>query len=92
MGHTRVTPQCASVFTISSASFFGAAKATLPWLAAEVEETVALMGEDYWPYGIEPNRTTIEAFLQYAYEQGVCHRLLTPEELYPREVQTAFKI
>ena len=30
---------------------FGAVKATVPWLAAEVEETIALMGEDYWPYG-----------------------------------------
>ena len=47
---------------------------------------------DYWPYGIEPNRTTIEAFLQYCYEQGVCHRQMTPEELYPREVQSVFKI
>ena len=47
---------------------------------------------DYWPYGIEPNRTTIDAFLQYCHEQGVCHRRLQPEELYPREVQTAFRV
>ena len=49
-------------------------------------------GNNYWPYGIEPNRVTIEAFLQYCYEQGVCHRKMTPEELYPQEVQSVFKI
>lgn len=47
---------------------------------------------DYWPYGVEPNRSTLEAFLQYCYEQGVCARRLTLEELYPREVQTVFKV
>ena len=49
-------------------------------------------GRDYWPYGIEPNRVSIEAFLQYCFEQGVCHRRMTPEDLYPPEVQTEFKI
>jgi len=41
-----------------------------------------LFGRDYWPYGIEPNRSTLEAFLRYAYEQGTCHRILTPEEIF----------
>ena len=47
---------------------------------------------DIWPYGIETNRVTLEAFLQYAFEQGVCHRLLTPEALFPREVAERFKV
>jgi 4,5-dihydroxyphthalate decarboxylase len=51
-----------------------------------------LFGGDYWPYGIEGNRVTLDAFLQYAHEQGVCHRLLTPEELFPAEVASAFKV
>ena len=41
-----------------------------------------LLGADYWPYGIEPNRITIETFLRYAREQGTCHRLLKPEEIF----------
>ena len=45
-----------------------------------------------WPYGIEPSRTTIEAFLQYCDEQGVTHRKLTPEELYAPEAMTEFVI
>ena len=46
---------------------------------------------EYWPYGIEPNRVTLDAFLQFCFEQGVCHERLTPEELFPKEVQTFFK-
>jgi 4,5-dihydroxyphthalate decarboxylase len=41
-----------------------------------------LFGADYWAYGIEPNRVTIETFLRYAFEQGTCHRLLRPEEIF----------
>ncbi|NQU69868.1 MAG: PhnD/SsuA/transferrin family substrate-binding protein [Rhodospirillales bacterium] len=61
---------------------FGAAKATLPWLAAEVEETVALMGEDYWPYGVENNRIALENATRYSYEQGLSDRKLDIEELF----------
>lgn len=49
----------------------GALAVMLPWLAAEYERTVALMGHDYWPYGIEPNRTTLETVLRYLHEQGL---------------------
>jgi 4,5-dihydroxyphthalate decarboxylase len=44
------------------------------------------------PYGVEQNRTTLEAFLQYAFEQGVLHRKLTPEELFPAQVLKSFKV
>jgi 4,5-dihydroxyphthalate decarboxylase len=44
------------------------------------------------PYGVEQNRTTLEAFLQYAFEQGVLHRKLAPEELFPAQVLKSFKV
>jgi 4,5-dihydroxyphthalate decarboxylase len=69
-----------------------ASHAPLPWLDDYIVSMRALFGEDLWPYGIEPNRATLEAFLQYAFEQGVCHRKLTPEALFPREVQSAVKV
>ncbi len=64
----------------------------LPWGFALAAEARALFGEDFWPYGIEPNRLTLEAFLRFAYEQGVCHRPLTPEELFPAAVQSRYRI
>ena len=35
-----------------------------------------------YAYGIAPNRVTLEAFLDYTYEQGVCARRLPVEELF----------
>jgi 4,5-dihydroxyphthalate decarboxylase len=64
----------------------------LPWAPSEAGLARKMLGEDYWPYGIEPNRATLEAFAQYAFEQGVCHRRVALEELFPPEVQTRFKI
>lgn len=52
----------------------------------------ALFGEDFFPYGVEANRTTLEAFLQYGFEQGVCHRKVEVEELFPEEVRSEFKV
>jgi len=46
---------------------------------------------EYWPYGIAPNRATLEAFLRFCFEQGVCHRLLAPEDIFPEQVQSFFK-
>lgn len=64
----------------------------MPWGFAHAGSVRDLFGADFWPYGIEPNRPTLEAFLRFAYEQGVCHRLVTPEELFPPQVQSRFKI
>jgi 4,5-dihydroxyphthalate decarboxylase len=62
----------------------------IPWCFEHARRARDLFGSDYWPYGIEANRTTLEAFLQYAYEQGVCHRQLTPEDLFPEQVTGGF--
>lgn len=55
---------------------------SLPWIGQEVEETRALMGDNYWPYGIEPNRKTLESLFRYSYEQGLASRELKIEELF----------
>ena len=56
--------------------------APLPWLPMYAELSRELLGPDFWPYGVEPNRRTLEAFLLYAWEQGICQRQLSPEELF----------
>ncbi|MHC5146267.1 MAG: ABC transporter substrate-binding protein, partial [Planctomycetota bacterium] len=48
----------------------------------ELEETRKLMGDNFWPYGIEPNRKALEALFQYSYEQGLAAKKLTIEELF----------
>ena len=55
---------------------------TLPWLEAETQETMALMGKDFWKYGVHENMREIEALTQYAYEQGLVDRKVAVEELF----------
>ena len=70
-----------------------APRVPIPWCYAHSEEAGALFGNsDVWPYGIERNRTTLEPFLRFAHEQGVCHRLLRVEELFPASLQTTVKV
>lgn len=57
----------------------------LPWLWAEVERTRATFGADWWPYGLEANRTTLQTFLRYHHEQGLSPRIHEPEELFAPE-------
>jgi 4,5-dihydroxyphthalate decarboxylase len=64
----------------------------LPWLIEHVEEALALMGDDYWPYGVQPNVRTLETFLRYSCEQGLSKRPLTPRELFATESLEGFKI
>jgi len=60
----------------------GWAYSSLPWFAQEFEETRQLMGDNFWPYGIEANRTTLETLFRYSYEQGLSSRFLTIEEMF----------
>jgi 4,5-dihydroxyphthalate decarboxylase len=60
----------------------GWATISLPWVAQEIEETRALMGENFWPYGIKLNRKALETLFRYSYEQGLANRKVTIEELF----------
>tara|TARA_B100000405_G_scaffold291937_1_gene243064 strand:+ start:795 stop:1784 length:990 start_codon:yes stop_codon:yes gene_type:complete len=62
------------------------------WCYEGAQKARKLFGDDFFPYGIEPNRTTLEAFLQYGFEQGVCQRKVEVEELFPKEVQAEFRV
>jgi len=69
-----------------------ALKAMLPWLTAHVEDARREMGDDFWPYGLARNRTTLETFLRYHHEQGLSKRLLTVDELFAPEALEGFTI
>ncbi|MGA3127309.1 MAG: hypothetical protein ABSD13_11385 [Candidatus Korobacteraceae bacterium] len=64
-----------------------AASVPLPWVADLFERSRCLLFKngEYWPYGVDANRKTLEAFLQFGFEQGVFHRLLRPEEIFAEE-------
>ena len=70
----------------------GISHVPLPWLSDTTRAWQEAIGEDFWPYGVEPNRPTLEAFLQYAFEQGVCRRKLAAEELFAPETLASYRI
>jgi 4,5-dihydroxyphthalate decarboxylase len=55
---------------------------SLAWAMHALEEQERVLGPDPWAYGLEPNRTTLEAILAYAEEQGLTPRRLAARELF----------
>lgn len=58
----------------------------LPWTNALFEEDVQLLGDDWWPYGIAANRSTLDTFLRYHHEQGLSSRRWTVEEIFAADL------
>lgn len=58
----------------------------LPWFSHLLEEDKAVLGSDWWPYGIQANRKALEALLRYQYEQGITDRLFKIEEIFVPEL------
>lgn len=52
-----------------------------PWFSQHFAENLRTLGEDWWPYGVESNRTAVDTFLRYAHEQGLSKSLLTCEDI-----------
>ena len=65
---------------------------TLPWMVHHYNEAKALMGEDFWPYGLDANRHVIEKFAHYHHGQGLSVRQVAPEELFVRSSLDLSKI
>ena len=60
----------------------------VPWLTTYARKMRDGFGGDLFPYGIEENRPTWEQAALYAQQQGIAHRLMKPEELFPNGIMT----
>jgi 4,5-dihydroxyphthalate decarboxylase len=65
---------------------------SLPFLVEHAYQTMDLMGEDFWPYGLESNRRTLETFVRYMHEQGLIPEPMTVETLFPQSTQRTFRV
>ena len=69
-----------------------ASHAPLPWLPEYARRMQGIFGEDFFPYGIGAdeggriNRATLDAFCKFGHDQGICHRRVEVEELFPKNV------
>jgi 4,5-dihydroxyphthalate decarboxylase len=62
--------------------FSGTLRYMLPWLPDDVKEIDDVFGGDCWPYGVEPNRPTLEALVTYMVEQGLIPESIPIEKLF----------
>jgi 4,5-dihydroxyphthalate decarboxylase len=69
-----------------------ATKVTLPFVDELLRSARRLMGEDFWPYGIDANRRVLDRFLGYHHDQGLSSRRLAVEELFHASTLASFKI
>ncbi|WP_428529713.1 ABC transporter substrate-binding protein [Pseudorhodoplanes sp.] len=66
-----------------------AVKVTLPFIEERIRQAQALMGEDYWSYGVPANRHVLETFFRHHHAQGLSSKLVTPEDLFhPTTLET----
>jgi 4,5-dihydroxyphthalate decarboxylase len=54
----------------------------LPWMTADIDEIDEVFGGDAWPYGIEPNRPTLEALMTYLADQAIINRPMAIEDMF----------
>ena len=79
----------AKALALAKLSDTSATKVTLPFVEESLRGARRLMGEDFWSYGLGPNRHVLEYFLQHHHRQGLSSRLLSPEELFhPATLET----
>jgi 4,5-dihydroxyphthalate decarboxylase len=60
----------------------GALRYMLPGMAAEIDTIDDVFGGDPWPYGIEPNRPTLEALVRYLVEQSLIKAPIPVDDLF----------
>lgn len=65
---------------------------SLPFLTEHALEAQQLMGVDYWPYGLEENRTTLETFVRYMWQQGLTESAMPIESLFSPQTLSTFRI
>jgi len=55
---------------------------------SKLDQIKAMLGDDWWPYGIEANRKAVDTFLRYHFEQGLSKRRLTCEDIFVPDLFT----
>lgn len=60
----------------------------LAWLPTYGRKMRDMFGGDPFPFGIEANRPTFEQMLLYTHQQGIAHKHVKPEDLFPKGVMT----
>ena len=69
-----------------------ACKVTLPFVEEQLRGARALMGADFWSYGVAENRHVLDHFLHHHHAQGLSRRRVQVEELFHPSTFESYKI
>jgi 4,5-dihydroxyphthalate decarboxylase len=69
-----------------------ATKVTLPFVEEALRDARALMGEDFWSYGVDKNRKTLDYFLGQHHAQGLSSRRVSVDEMFHPATYESFKL
>ncbi|MTH62015.1 ABC transporter substrate-binding protein [Paracoccus litorisediminis] len=69
-----------------------ATKVTLPFIEEQLRQARSLMGEDFWPYGFQPNRHVLDYFAEAHHHQGLSARRVDPSELFHQSTLESYII
>ncbi len=78
--------EASKAWSLQQMRFSGAMRYMLPWLYDDIDELDDLFGADPWPYGVEPNRVTLETLLQFLVEQRLGARPVPIDDLFAKIV------
>jgi 4,5-dihydroxyphthalate decarboxylase len=80
--------EAAKLRSLARIGAIGIAAVPMPWASGFLEDCAKTFGADPFPYGLDANRTTLDAFCRFAQDQHVTARLLTADDLFPPELRS----
>jgi len=69
-----------------------ATKVTMPFVEEMLKAARETLGEDYWSYGVQANRRTLETFVRHHHGQGLSERLVPVEEIFHPSTYESYSI
>src|SRR5690606_4874181 len=82
----------AKAVALEQLSDTSATKVTLPFVEEQLKAARQTMGEDYWSYGVQANRSTLETFVRHHHSQGLSERQMPVEEIFHPATYESYKI
>ena len=69
-----------------------ATKVTMPFVEEMLKAARETLGEDYWSYGVQANRRTLETFVRHHHCQGLSERLVPVEDIFHPSTYESYSI
>lgn len=69
-----------------------ATKVTMPFVEEMLKGARETLGEDYWSYGVQANRRTLETFIRHHHGQGLSERPVPVEDIFHPSTYESYSI